>query len=95
MHAVFTTALSRLLLLKYLNMVGEDAFYCDMDSVMFLELAEALSGDLESRIPLDDFLGGMSEEFLADMFFALGAKNYGFRKQNGCCVVKVRGITCN
>ena len=94
-HAVFTTALSHLLLLKYLNMVGEDAFYCDTDSVMFLELAEALSGDLESRIPLDDFLGGMSEEFLADMFFALGAKNYGFRKQNGCCVVKVRGITCN
>ena len=94
-HAIFTTALSRLLLLKYLNMVGEDAFYCDTDSVHFLEFAEVLAGTAESRIPLDVFLGGMTEEFLADMFFALGAKNYGYRKSDGGSVVKVRGITCN
>lgn len=54
-HAIAITAFSRLLLLKYLEMVGKDAFYCDTDSVFFLELLEVLLGRQESRIPLSDF----------------------------------------
>ena len=77
------------------EMVCKDAFYCDTDSVFFLELLEVLFSRQESRIPLSDFLGGMREEFsgCCDRFFALGPKNYGYHiEENGKTVVKVRGF---
>lgn len=95
LHAAIITSLSRLLLLKYLKMVGRRAFYCDTDSAFYLELQTVLSGEAESAIPRSNFLGGMSDEFqgVCPQFYALGPKNYGYQKPDGTRVVKVRGFT--
>ncbi|KAE8738536.1 hypothetical protein FOCC_FOCC015980 [Frankliniella occidentalis] len=102
-HAAQTTAHGRLLLYKYLDIVGERALYHDTDSVCFL----SVPGQPEPEI--GQYLGDMTDQ-LADEFgdgsyiqefISAGCKNYGMSvvirgdPKDIKTIVKVRGISIN
>ncbi|XP_052128233.1 uncharacterized protein LOC127750488 [Frankliniella occidentalis] len=102
-HAAQTTAHGRLLLYKYLDIVGERALYHDTDSVCFL----SVPGQPEPEI--GKYLGDMTDQ-LADDFgegsyiakwISAGCKNYGYlvhvsgNPNDTKTIVKVRGISIN
>ncbi|KAJ1523104.1 hypothetical protein ONE63_000997 [Megalurothrips usitatus] len=102
-HAAFTTAHGRLLLYKYLDVVGERALYHDTDSVCFL----SVPGEPEPQ--LGQYLGDLTDQLADDYgensfcteFVSSGAKSYSFRVAVGGdlnnikTVIKVRGISIN
>lgn len=94
--AAFTTALARLHLYKFLDLVGENALYCDTDSVIYSHPI----GDDPLRPFTQDYLGMLTNELASEgdgvgiaEFVSGGPKNYAFRLTNGKTVCKVRGIT--
>lgn len=102
-HGVFTTALGRLQLYQYLDIVKERALYHDTDSVAYI------SRPGEPDLPLGTHLGDLTDQIAEDYgpgsfiteFAAGGPKNYAFKVAVGgdlnniqVCV-KVRGICIN
>ncbi|XP_034236318.1 uncharacterized protein LOC117642344 [Thrips palmi] len=103
LHAAWTTCLGRLQLYKYLDIVGQRAYYHDTDSVAYL------SRPGEPDLPLGTHLGDLTDQIEEDYgpgsfiteFVAGGPKNYGYRVavggdvQNTKVCIKVRGISIN
>jgi len=102
-QGVFTTALGRLQLYQYLDMVGDRALYHDTDSVAYI------SRPGEPDLPLGTHLGDLTDQIEEDYgpgsfiteFAAGGPKNYGFKVcvggdlNNFKVCIKVRGICIN
>ena len=92
--AAYTTALARLKLYSYLEVLGSRALYADTDSVIFksgspdLELGDYL-GDLTNEVPEGDIT----------VFVTGGPKNYAYEVKTPTGAVKtqckIRGITLN
>ena len=95
----YVTAGARIHLYRYLDRLGERAFYCDTDSVIYIELR-----DVPNLIETGDKLGDMTSELrtieYVSEFVSGGPKNYAYKvidTETGrtATVCKVRGITLN
>ena len=91
--AAFTTASARLKLLKALNVVGDRAIYMDTDSIVYISREDMANpeegnalGELQSELHPDEII---------TEFVAAGAKNYGYKTNQGVVKMKVRGFTQN
>lgn len=96
--AAFTTALARLHLYKFLDLVGKNTHYYDTDSIIYTHPI----GKDPLKPYLKDHLGMLTNELASEgpdvgiaEFVSGGPKNYAFRLTNGKTVCKVRGITLN
>ena len=90
--ACFTTCWARLKLYSYLQTLGEQVLYYDMDSVIYKWSAGL------PKVSTGDFLGDLKDELDGDVieeFVSGGAKNYGYRTVRGKTECKVRGFTLN
>ncbi|XP_072380511.1 uncharacterized protein [Diabrotica undecimpunctata] len=94
--ASYVTALARLKLYSYLDMVGERTLYYDTDSIVYISrdgLPDLPTGDCIGDLT-DELSGGHISEFVSG-----GPKNYAYKYilPNGdekfCC--KVKGISLN
>ena len=83
--ASHVTAMARLKLLEYMNMVEEDRIlYVDTDSVI------SFNGTGQTEIPTGDYLGDMTDELekpygpgsYITRFVGAGAKNYAYEVRN-------------
>ncbi|XP_034243509.1 uncharacterized protein LOC117646575 [Thrips palmi] len=102
-HAAYTTCIGRLNLYKYLDIVGQRAYYHDTDSAAYL------SRPGEPDLPLGTHLGDLTDQIAEDYgpgsfiteFVAGGPKNYAYKVAVGGDVsnlkvcIKVRGISIN
>jgi hypothetical protein len=87
--AAFTTAHARLRLYEALETVGENALYCDTDSVVYLQTTD------KPLIPLGDCLGEWTDEVGGEIitgFVALAPKTYSYRTTKGTECVKAKGF---
>ena len=91
--AAFTTCWARLKLYSYLDVLGERVLYYDTDSVIYRQVPG------QPTIPIGDFLGEMTDELEGGdhivEFVSGGAKNYGYKTEQGKEECKVRGFTLN
>ena len=98
-HAIFTTALARVLLTKAMFELGERTIYGDTDSIVFFKDQPTFQ---KGDVTLSDRLGGwtkVEEEGIIIKMVCGGPKNYGYQilKPDGTVETrfKVRGITLN
>lgn len=99
--AAYVTAIARIKLYSYLDLLGEQILYFDTDSIIFVEKPGTPSP------PTGDFLGDLTDELLdygpgsyIDSFVSGGPKNYAYRVRVGggeetATVCKVKGINLN
>ena len=91
--AAFTTCWARLKLYSYLDVLGERVLYYDTDSVIYRQLPD------QPTIAVGDFLGDMTDELEGGdhivEFVSGGAKNYGYKTQQGKVECKVKGFKLN
>lgn len=99
--AAYVTAIARIKLYSYLDMIGERVLYFDTDSIIFVEkpgLPSPLTGDFLGD--LTDELSEYGDGSYIDTFVSGGPKNYAYRvRVKGTSqtktVCKVKGINLN
>jgi hypothetical protein len=89
--AALTTAHARTVLYKGLDTVGDNALYCDTDSIIYKWLPGG------SEIPIGDLLGDWTNELDEDNehiveFVGCGPKLYAYRTNKGTIAVKAKGF---
>ena len=85
--SAFTTCYARMRLYGALEIAGEDALYCDTDSLIFIERNE------KELFKLGDNLGDFTPEELHIIEFAATApKSYGYITNDGAIECKVKGF---
>ena len=85
----YVTTYGRLELYKYLSRLGENALYCDTDSVIFKKLPGCYAPQVSSLV------GGMTDELDGDYiteFISNGPKNYAYKTSSGLECIKVKGF---
>ena len=78
---IYVTSLSRLQLYKYIEMCGDDLYYCDTDSVFTTK-----------EIPVSDEIGGMKLEKQCKEAYFLRPKVYGLKLEDGKELFKAKGF---
>jgi hypothetical protein len=95
----FVTAGARIHLYRYVDKLQDKAFYCDTDSVIYIQ-----PRDEPALVETGDNLGAMSSELKPGVFIqeyvSGGPKNYAYKTVNSVIgeqktVCKLRGITLN
>jgi hypothetical protein len=78
--AAYVTTQARLKLYDYLNKLGHSVFYCDTDSVVYVQNSAE-----PSKVAIGDYLGDLTNELeeygpnsYIDEFVSGGPKNYAF-----------------
>jgi hypothetical protein len=91
--AAWTTAKARLRLFDVLHILGEDAIYCDTDSVIYID-----RGDPEKQIPVGSRLGDLQNELkkkgdYITKIVSTAPKSYAYVTDQGATSVKSKGFT--